>query len=111
MEVMRQEKGKVGKVMNELYKKLQELDGEITEYQHDLDDLNKNKETSQKGLDPIIQSKKQEFHEQIDKLKDKKKELVSQFHSTYDKFEEQEDFIRHTEWTQRQKDKLVKAEK
>lgn len=44
MELIRQEKGKVGKAMNELYKKLQELDAEITEYQRDLDELNKGKE-------------------------------------------------------------------
>ena len=54
MEIIRQEKGQVGKIMNEHYQKLKDLDTEITEYQHDLDDMNKNKEESQKGLDPII---------------------------------------------------------
>jgi uncharacterized coiled-coil DUF342 family protein len=53
-ELVRQAKGKIGKTMNELYKKLQEIEEEIQEYKNDLEGMDKTKEESQKNLDPTI---------------------------------------------------------
>lgn len=44
VERVRQEKKKIGEVMNEVYGKLKTLDAEIEEYKGDLDNLMKNKE-------------------------------------------------------------------
>lgn len=60
-EIVRQEKGKIGKIMNELYTKIKALDEEIDEYKDDLTEMDKNKEEGQKNLDPTIQAKKKDF--------------------------------------------------
>jgi len=54
MEVVRQEKSKIGKVMNEIFTKLKDLDTEINSYKDNLDEMDKNKEESKNSLDPTI---------------------------------------------------------
>jgi len=44
LDLLRQEKKKIGDVMNEIYGRLKALDAEIEEYKGDLDNLMKNKE-------------------------------------------------------------------
>jgi predicted nucleic acid-binding Zn-ribbon protein len=61
LDILRQEKKTVGEVMNEIYTRLKKLDEEIEEYKGDLDNLFKNKEETQKNLDPVVQTKKEEF--------------------------------------------------
>ncbi len=54
LDLLRQEKKKIGDVMNEIYGRLKALDAEIEEYKGDLDNLMKNKEETQKNLDPAV---------------------------------------------------------
>lgn len=58
MDILRQEKGKIGKAMNQLYQRIQELSKEIEGYDNDIDETKKNKEEGQKNLDPTVASKK-----------------------------------------------------
>lgn len=111
MEKSKVEKNALGTAMKELYNKLQKLDEDIQEYQSDLDSMHKSKEDTKSNLDPTITAKKQEFKDQIEVLKKKKKDAVEAYHSTWDKYEEQQDFINHTEWLTRQKERVVKDEK
>jgi hypothetical protein len=58
MEFIRKERGVLGAAQKELYGKMQALDDEISEYQNDLGNLQKDKDETQKNLDPTIQAKK-----------------------------------------------------
>jgi prefoldin subunit 5 len=58
---LKKERKPIGEAMHRFIEKKKELDKDIDEYKNDLDNLKSSKEETQKNLDPVVQSKKQEF--------------------------------------------------
>lgn len=75
------------------YDRKKKLDQEVQEIQADLESVAKNKEDAQKVVDPVIEAKKKEYDDEIDRLKEKKKKLREKFNEEMEKYHEEQDLI------------------
>lgn len=86
------------------------LQKEIDELKTDIDNRKKEKDEILKNLEPIIESKKEDYKIEIDELRASKQKIKDKFHADQDAYYKQQQLIQDIEWKTKIKNRLIREE-